>query len=182
MSKTRWATATLAGMLALACGQATTGPTEAGSEAPAPEFGATHFRDSFTIPVDELFDAPCANGGAGEFIRITGTNMIWIKETITPRGNRILRTHLQPDIAGVGETSGEVYRAGRSPGQIMEIEQGDGLPFIITFLPQPIVLIGDGASAATILIYTRFQLVINNNGVPTVFLVDFSATCHGPGQ
>lgn len=174
-------TAALGVMLTLACAQTTTEPTETGAEGLAPQLGATHFTTRFTIPVEELFSAACANGGAGEEIRITGSNTLSIKETITPSANRILRVHLQPEIAGVGETSGDVYKAGRSPGQIMEIEQGDGFPFVTTFFPQPIVLIGRGASAATIQIYTRFQLVINNNGVPTVVMVDFSARCQGPG-
>jgi hypothetical protein len=64
----------------------------------------------------------------------------------------------------------------------MEIEQGDGLPFVTNIFPQPIVLIGEDASAATILIYTRFQLTINNNGVTTVVRASFSARCQGPGQ
>ncbi|MGH2626939.1 MAG: hypothetical protein ACRDHY_09855 [Anaerolineales bacterium] len=181
MSKTRSVAAAVGAMLALACGQMTSEPIETGSDGPAPVFGATQFMTRFTIPVDELFAAPCANGGAGENIRITGSNAISIQETITPSNNRILRIHLQPEISGVGETSGDRYRASRSPGQIMEIERGDGLPFLINFLPQPIVLIGEDA-AGTILIYTRFQLVINNNDVTTVVKENFSARCQGPGQ
>lgn len=181
MSNTRLAIAALAASLAMACGQPTE-PIDTRAEPPAPELGATQFMTRFTIPVDELFAAPCANGGAGEDIRLTGSNVVSIKETITPSNNRILRIHLQPEISGVGETSGDLYRAGRSPGQIMEIEQGDGLPFVTNIFPQPIVLIGEDASAATILIYTRFQLTINNNGVTTVVRADFSARCQGPGQ
>ncbi len=166
--------ASLAASLAMGCGQPT--------EPPVPEFGATQLKTTFTIPVDEAFAAPCANGGAGEDIRITGSNVIWVKETTTPGANRILRVHFQPDLAGVGETSGDLYRAARSPGQIIEIEQGDGLPFITSIFPQPIVLIGEDAGAGTVLIYTRFQLVINNNGVTTVDRADFSAKCQGRGQ
>jgi hypothetical protein len=56
-----------------------------------------------------------------------------------------------------------------------------GLPFISNVFPQPIVLIGEGPSAGTVHIYTRLQLVINNNGVTTVERVDFSAHCQGQG-
>jgi hypothetical protein len=173
MRSSQLATATLAAALAVGCSETT--------EPPGLELAAIQFKTSFTIPVDESFAAPCANGGAGENIRLTGSNTIWVKETVTPTNNRILRVHFQPDLAGVGETSGDLYRAGRSPGQIMEIERGDGLPFISNVFPQPIVLIGESRGAGTVHIYTRFQLVINNNGVTTVERVDFSAQCQGRG-
>jgi hypothetical protein len=44
---------------------------------------------------------------------------------------------------------------------------------------QPIVLIGESPGAGTVLIYTRFQLVVNNNGVTTVERADFYAQCQG---
>lgn len=182
MSRTGLATMAVGAILALACGDAT-GPDGIGAEGHAPRFAATHFTATFVFPVDELFPVPCANGGAGEEVRITGSNTITVKETVSSSGNRILRVHLQPDdLMGVGQSSGDIYRVSRSPGQIIEVEQSDDFPFVTTVLPQPIVLRGERPKAGTILIHTRFRLVIDNNGTVRVFLLDFSATCQGPGR
>ncbi len=172
------ATALVTGVLMLACGQATTAPSEVVSDPAAPTFSATHFRTSFDVVVDELFPVPCANGGSGEDVRITGHQTTWIKQTTSASGHSTFLLHIQPgELIGVGETTGDIYRSAKSPGQIVEIEQGDGAPFVTVVFPQPIVLLGRGPGAATILIYTSVKVVVNNNGELKVLDINFSAKC-----
>ena len=177
------ATASLTAVLMLGCGQSPTAPSEAAQDASAPSFSAANSKFSFQQPVDHVFGVPCANGGVGEDVHVTGSQVISIKETISASGNYKFRLHIKPEgLMAVGLTSGDTWWGSRSPGQIVEISQPDGFPYVLVLLPQPIVLHGTGSTTGTMQIYESLKLTFNNNGMPTASIANFSSTCVGRGH
>ncbi len=63
-----------------------------------------------TFPVERREFIPCANGGAGEFVVLTGETRVLLHSTGNPNNNLTLR-HAQTHLTGVGEITGDVYRA-----------------------------------------------------------------------
>jgi len=55
---------------------------------------------------------PCANGGAGELVLLTGTLHVVIETTVDNQGGVHTQIHFQPqDVSGVGTITGDAYRA-----------------------------------------------------------------------
>jgi hypothetical protein len=65
------------------------------------------------VPIEPFFaTVPCANGGAGEDISLTGTLHVLIHTTQGPDGKFLLKEHAQPQgISAVGLITGDIYRA-----------------------------------------------------------------------
>ncbi|HYO47772.1 MAG TPA: hypothetical protein VEY33_13895, partial [Gemmatimonadota bacterium] len=65
---------------------------------------------NFIFPVDILAFVPCADGGAGEFVELSGN--LHDLTHLTINGNRfVLKVHTQPQgIRGVGLSTGDRYR------------------------------------------------------------------------
>jgi len=61
-----------------------------------------------TFPVVTRMFVPCANGGAGEFVDLTGETTVLLHSTGNPHINLTLR-HAQTHLTGVGEITGDVY-------------------------------------------------------------------------
>ena len=63
------------------------------------------------VPLNALVFVPCANGGAGELIQVSGN--LHVLQSLTVNGNRFrFKTHNQPQGASaVGLVTGDTYRA-----------------------------------------------------------------------
>src|SRR2546423_232717 len=71
---------------------------------------ATTFTSNEKLPVDVIVFVPCANGGAGENVHLTGTIHILIHTTVN-KNNFTAKYQLQPQgLSGTGETTGDKYR------------------------------------------------------------------------
>ena len=75
-------------------------------------------QENAQIPVEIVFDIPCANGGAGETVTLTGT--LHVLTTFTINGNEVKgKFHAQPQgVSGFGAVTGDTYHAtGVTQGQ-----------------------------------------------------------------
>src|SRR5262245_11131203 len=71
--------------------------------------GAFTVISNIVQPVDFLQFVPCADGGAGEDVHLTGTIHTIIRTTIN--GNKVgIKTQTNPQrVSGIGQTTGDVY-------------------------------------------------------------------------
>jgi hypothetical protein len=65
-----------------------------------------------SVPIEFLDFVPCADGGAGEYVLVSGYLHILITTTVDANGGFHGKTHFQPQgMSGVGLTTGASYRA-----------------------------------------------------------------------
>jgi hypothetical protein len=117
---------------------------------------------------------PCAAGGAGELVDLSGPLHTLI--TFTINGNNVSgKTHFQPQgISGTGETTGDKYQA---TGVTQESFTGSfqNGQFSDTFVNN-FRIIGQGPGN-NFLVHETFHITVNANGTLTVFHDNFSADC-----
>jgi hypothetical protein len=62
------------------------------------------------VPLDISYFLPCANGGAGEIVNVSGTFMMVFHSSIDETGGTHLKLlEVQQRVAGFGETTGDRY-------------------------------------------------------------------------
>jgi hypothetical protein len=148
------------------------GPTDPQHLAPAA--GAETFTESFLEAVDILVFIPCANGGVGEDVQLTGFFHNVIHTTIN--GNGFVSTfHFQPQgVTGVGLTSGDKYQ---STGVGKEQISGSFVngQFSSTFILN-IGIIGQGSGNNAVL-HEETHVTINADGQATASFDNFRAEC-----
>ena len=128
------------------------------------------------IPVEFDFFDPCANGGAGEIVSITGTAHAVIHTTIDGNGgfhSKFLEN--AQGVSGVGQVTGDVYRV-TGPGHIMEFDSGDSLHTEFAFLNLT-KLVGPGPDN-NLTLRDYIHVVVNANGETTVDIVKSTADCN----
>jgi len=117
---------------------------------------------------------PCALGGTGEVVDLTGPLHTLITATIN--GNNVSgKFHFQPQgITGTGETSGDKYQA---TGETQEtftssLQNGQAnFTFVNNFK-----IIGQG-SGNNFLVHETMHMTMNADGTMTVFHDNFSVDC-----
>jgi len=138
----------------------------------APAQAVVVVNDSFDVLL-EVF-VPCANGGAGELVDLTGPLHELISFTIN--GNNIRGDiHFQPQgISGVGLTTGDSYQA---TGVTQDHFKGsfNNDQFQETFVNN-FRIIGQGPGN-NFLVHEDFHVTINANGTLTSFHDNFSVDC-----
>ncbi len=126
------------------------------------------------FPVTLSVFVPCANGGGGEFISVSGDLHVLISTTIN--GNNVtIKTHFQPQgVSGVGLSSGVKYQAtGVTQDQFKGSLQNGQLQasFINNFR-----MIGQGPGN-NLLVHENFHVTVNANGTVTAIHDNFSFDC-----
>jgi len=98
----------------LGCTESALAPAE---RAPG-NFDGPDFAASVTLTSSSAYEVtlvefiPCANGGIGEWVSVSGTVHELLHTTITAQGRATLVTHLQPQgVSGTGLLTGDRYRA-----------------------------------------------------------------------
>jgi len=126
------------------------------------------------VPFAQVAFVPCANGGAGEPVLISGT--LHIQQHITINDNRVsLKIHFQPQGAGgTGLVTGDTYNA------TGVTQEHDSLPLIngaaeFTFINN-FRIIGQGPDN-NFLVHQTVHQTINANGDVTTTIVDTSVEC-----
>ena len=159
--------------LVISCADDTGATSPAGTEALSPA-AASVFHDNVRIPVDIEVFIPCAAGGAGEFVVLTGNLHVLFHETVN--GNRFnVKFHTQPQgISGLGETTGDKYQGTgvtqeRFGGSFVNGQFSD--TFINNFR-----IIGQGPGN-NLLIHETFHVTFNANGELTALVDNFRAEC-----
>lgn len=135
---------------------------------------AAEVTENDKIPVEIDLDIPCANGGAGELVSLTGN--LHILTTFNINGNVVRgRFHEQPQgVSGFGSVSGERYQAtGVSQGEFKSsLHNGQAIvSFINNFR-----IIGQGPGN-NFLVHQNVHLIINANGDMTAVVDGVEADC-----
>jgi len=118
---------------------------------------------------------PCAAGGAGELVDLSGPLHTLI--TFTINGNNVSGTaHFQPQgLSGTGETTGDKYQAtGVTKASSFKVSFQNG-QFTQTYVNN-FRIIGQG-SGNNFLVHEVLHVTFNANGTVTVFHDNFSIDC-----
>jgi hypothetical protein len=127
------------------------------------------------VPLDLSLFLPCANGGEGEVVHLSGTFMMVYHTTDDGSGGFHLQLlEVEQGVSGVGETTGDHYVS--SFVNLFNYNQGSGgLPITST---QEVVYRVDGPGQGNeSLIRIRNHATLDANGVITVAFDEFSAEC-----
>jgi hypothetical protein len=132
--------------------------------------------DSFTVsqnfPIDILVFVPCANGGAGEEVELTGTLHDLFHVTFAPSGVYRFSVVDNPQgITGTGFTTGAKYQG----TGITRDNFGGRVGYEETFVNN-FRIIGQG-SGNNFLVHENLHITVNANGTLTAFLDNFSVEC-----
>jgi len=132
--------------------------------------------DSFTVSQNFLIDivvfVPCANGGAGEEVELTGNLHDLFHVTFTPSGGFRLSVVDNPQgITGTGFTTGAKYQGTGITRDNFGGRVGSEETFVNNFR-----IIGQGPGN-NFLVHENLHITVNANGTLTVFRDNFSVEC-----
>ena len=133
---------------------------------------AETFTVSQKFPVEILVFVPCANGGAGEEVLLSGNIHDVFHVTFTPSGSfRISGSDNPQGVSGIGLTTGAKYQG----TGITRFNFGGRVGFEETDVNN-FRIIGQGPGN-NFLIHENFHVTINANGTVTSFHDNFSVEC-----
>ena len=144
---------------------------------PALTFGTTsvaraEVTENVRVPVDIGVFIPCADGGTGEVVTLSGNLHILLRYTESPGGGIHAASHFQPQgISGLGETTGDRYQATGVTQDQFNVTVGVDETFINNFR-----IIGQGRGN-NYLVQEVFYITFNANGSITAFVDKFSVDC-----
>src|SRR5262249_45797450 len=123
------------------------------------------------IPIDISVFVPCANGGAGEVVDLSGT--LHDMFAVTVNGNHFsAKVHDNPQgITGTGETTGDKYQGTGATQQQLSGNVGEETTFINNFR-----IVGQGPGN-NFLVHENTHVTVNANGVVTASVDNFSIDC-----
>ncbi|SRR6266446_4484169 len=127
-----------------------------------------------SIPITLSVFVPCAAGGAGEIVDLSGPLHVLL--TFTINGNNLSgRQQFQPQgISGTGETTGLSYQATGLTATSFAGSLVNG-QFTQTFINR-FDIIGQGPNN-NFTVHETLHITINADGTVTVFFDDFSVEC-----
>lgn len=152
-----------------------TGPGEFASplldvSASRAETETIHLRTPFRAPTF----VPCANGGVGEFVVLSGTLHTLIHETVSSSGNIHTSLHFRPQgVSGEGLVTGDRYRATGATNQQMNFN--GPLPITQTFTNNFHVR-GQGRDN-DLMIHQTVHFTVNANGELTAEVLNTRVQC-----
>ena len=133
---------------------------------------ATTVTTNEQIPFSLIAFVPCANGGAGEDVLVTGTLHVLSHVTIDAKGGIHVKQHFQPQGAtGVGLTTGDTYHATGVTQEHFNATGGFTDTFINTFR-----IIGQGPGN-NLLVHQTIHVTVTPNGDVTSEVVNTSVEC-----
>jgi hypothetical protein len=133
---------------------------------------ADSFTVSQTFPIDITVFVPCANGGAGEDVEITGNLHDLFHVTFDGVGGLHVTVHDNPQgISGFGLTTGDTYRGVGITEEHFNGTVGSTDTFVNNFR-----IIGNGPGN-NFSVHENIHVTINANGELTAFVDNFSVTC-----
>lgn len=100
----------------------------------APRFAATATTTNERIPLDLVVFVPCADGGNGELVDVSGPLHVLTHVTVNNRGGMLVRSHFQPQgISGYGQTTGAKYQATGVTQETFTVNAGQTHTFVNNF-------------------------------------------------
>jgi hypothetical protein len=134
-------------------------------------FGAA---TSTSFPISISVFVPCAAGGNGEVVDLSGS--LHVVFSITVNANNVhINTLFNPQgVNGVGETTGAKYQGTGETRSDMNFDVV-AFPLNITFVNN-FKIIGQGPNN-NFLVHENLHITVNANGTLTTFIDNFSFTC-----
>ena len=121
--------------------------------------------ENVTVPVDIGVYIPCADGGAGEVVTLSGDLHTLLRYTETAGGGIHVASHFQPQgISGVGNTTGDKYQGTGVTQDEFNATVGVEETFVNNFR-----IIGQGPGN-NYLVHSVFHITFNANGSITAFV------------
>ena len=155
------------------CEQQPTEVTQARGPALRASSATSNLSVSTVIPIDLIVFVPCANGGAGENIEVSGPLHVVLKLNFSSSGNVSDFFHFQPQgVSGVGLSSGAKYQA---TGITNSKDHFNGLPVSGSFINN-FHMVGQG-SGNNFFVHETFHFTVNANGALTALVDNFFVTC-----
>ena len=125
------------------------------------------------VPYDWTFYVPCANGGAGEYVRVKGSTNFVYTISWTDHGFTYGYHANTYKIEGVGLTSGETFiGSGHTEGQVMGAWVNE--QWLSTLVDQ-IKLIGKSTS---FVIKNNYHITISPDGTEEIKINDRDVSCN----
>ena len=132
---------------------------------------ASSFTVNSVFPIDLAVFVPCANGGVGEDVLLSGNLHDLIHVTVNDNSVHV-KTHDQPQgISGTGVVTGDKYQATGVTQDEFNTSFGVEETFINNFR-----IIGQGPGN-NFLVHENFHITINPNGTVTAFHDNFTVDC-----
>lgn len=167
---TRTASVLLASLALAACAESATAPSDV-----TPAFAATTSTISVIDPLALTVFVPCALGGAGENVDLTGWLHVVIHTSVSNSGILHAKTHFQPqNLSGTGQVSGDGYRGVGVTQDNVSLHPG-GFPVSFTFVNN-FRMIGQG-KGNNYQVHENAHVTVNANGDVTVDHSNFRVTC-----
>jgi hypothetical protein len=133
---------------------------------------ATTYKTNIFEQTDILVYVPCALGGMGEYVYLSGPLHILMVTTYNAGGGYMSKTHFQPQgISGVGQTSGVRYQATGGTQDTFTGRIGTTYTYINNFK-----IVGQGPGN-NYMVHETFHYTVNANGSVTAYLDNFSVEC-----
>ena len=133
---------------------------------------ATTFTDNVQVPINIFVFVPCAAGGAGEDVDLSGTLHVLFHITIDDSGGFHSKFHFQPQgVSGTGLTTGDKYQGTGVTQDTFNGKVGFESTFVNNFK-----IIGHGP-ADNFLVHNTFHITVNANSTVTAFVDNFSIEC-----
>jgi hypothetical protein len=132
---------------------------------------ATSFTVNSFFPIDLTVFVPCANGGLGEDVELSGTLHDLIHVTVNDNIVHV-KTHDQPQsVSGTGLVTGDTYQGTGVTQDEFTASFGQEETFINNFR-----IIGQG-NGNNFLVHENFHVTVNANGTVTASHDNFSIDC-----
>jgi hypothetical protein len=125
-----------------------------------------------TLPFAFAAFVPCANGGLGEVVNLSGDDHIVVSVTIDNGGNFHVKQHFNAHGSGVGSTTGAKYQF----NEVANFEETLNPPGGEENLTLTFKVTGQGPGN-NLVIRETFHITVNANGDVTVNRSSFSVDC-----
>lgn len=136
--------------------------------------GSTSFTSSLVIPINIAVFVPCAVGGAGELVQLSGELHSLFHFTDDGAGGyHVMQENNPQGVSGTGLSSDDKYQG---TGVTRYDFNAGSLPFNTTYVNN-FRIIGQG-SGNNLLIHATFHVTVNATGEVTAVVDKFSAECH----
>jgi hypothetical protein len=134
--------------------------------------------DATTLTTNQEFEVsfpvfvPCANGGAGEFVLLSGTQHQLFHVTTDGNGGLHLKSTIQSQgLSGIGLTTADRYQGTGATQSETDLTVGVEQTLVSSFK-----VIGEGTDN-NFLVQQTTHLTVTPNGDLTAFVNDFSVEC-----
>jgi len=126
------------------------------------------------VPIAATSFVPCADGGAGEYVALTGALHVKVSVTVDGAGGLHVTESYQPqNVTGTGLTTGTTYEA---TGMTNSVSNASGDGGFNNKFEDIFRIIGPGPGN-NLLVHENFHLEVDSDGNVTLLDDTFTATC-----